>query len=169
MSLEKNIVLYGFMGCGKSTVGKILAQRLTVPFIDMDEYLEAREGMTIPEMFGKLGEAGFRECEHAAALELSRLRGVVLAAGGGALAFEKNAAALRKTGILIFLDASFSECYSRVKDSDRPLVRGNTRESLEQLYLSRRESYRLAADFELASDGLPEEIAEAAIRLLGLK
>lgn len=168
MSLEKSIVLCGFMGSGKSTVGKILSRCLTASFIDMDDYIETREGMTIPEMFGKFGEHEFREREHMAALELSKMRGIVLATGGGALTFERNATALRQTGILLFLNASFDECYRRVENSDRPLVRSNTRESFERLYLSRREAYRLAADFELNSDGLPEETAESAIKLLGL-
>lgn len=168
MSLEKNIVLCGFMGSGKSTVGEILSRRLGTPFIDMDEYIENREGMTIPDMFEKLGEAEFRGREHAAALELSKMRGIVLATGGGALTFERNVTALRQTGIIIFLDAGFDECYRRVENSDRPLVRSNTREDFRRLFLSRREAYRLAADFELSADVSPEEVAETALELLGL-
>lgn len=169
MSLERNVILCGFMGCGKSTAGRLLARLADADFIDMDEYIEAREKMTISEVFALYGEDGFREREHTAVLELSRMSGIVLAAGGGALTFERNAVPLRRSGDVVFLNTGFDECYRRIKDSDRPLLLANTRERLEDIYRRREKLYRSASDFEIAGGAAPHEVAAAVAELLGLK
>lgn len=168
MSLDRNVVLCGFMGCGKSTVGKLLARMADVDFIDMDEYIESREKMTVSGMFELYGEDGFREREHTAVMELSRRRGIVLAAGGGTLTFRRNAAPLKQSGDIVFLNLDFDECYRRIKLSGRPLVLNNTRERLANIYREREKLYQAASDFEVAANGTPPEVAETVAGLLGL-
>lgn len=165
---DRNIILCGFMGCGKTTVGGELAQKLRAEFIDMDEYLEAREGMKIADIFRISGEADFREREHSAVLELARKRGAVIATGGGALAFERNTEPLHDSGEIIFLSLAFDVCYARIAQSDRPLVRSNSREQLVNLFNSRESLYRAVARHEADASGTPGEIAERIISALNL-
>ena len=94
-ALTYNIVLCGFMGCGKTTVGKKLSKRLGVPFVDMDHYIEQKAGRKVSEIFAQLGEQAFRDMEYECAKELSKSGGTVIATGGGALTFERNQQALR--------------------------------------------------------------------------
>lgn len=161
-----NIILCGFMGCGKSTVGKELARRLDRLFIDMDEFIETREGMKIADIFRLYGEEDFREREHAAALELAGKQGAVIAAGGGALAYTRNAEPLRASGEIVFLNLGFDACYERIAQSDRPLVRANSREGLEQIFKNREGLYRAVAAHEADASRAPEEVAEKIITAL---
>ena len=85
-----NIVLCGFMGCGKSTVGRNIARKTGKKFVDMDSYIEDKAGLTVSEIFDKFGEDGFRDMEHNACKELSQLKGLIIASGGGAFTFERN-------------------------------------------------------------------------------
>ena len=85
-----NIVLCGFMGCGKTTVGRNLARKAGRKFIDMDLYIEEKAGMKISEIFEKFGESRFRDMEHEACLELADTEGLVIASGGGAFTFQRN-------------------------------------------------------------------------------
>lgn len=164
----KNIIFCGFMGSGKTSVGMELASLLNRNFIDMDDYIEKREGKAIPAIFEAFGEEGFREREHAAVLELAGMDGLVIASGGGALTRNENVEALRKSGVVVFLNAGFEACYDRIADSDRPLVRKNSRERLESLYNERKNLYRLAADFENECAGNLADIAETVARQLSL-
>lgn len=164
-----NIILCGFMGCGKSTVGRELARRLGRRFIDMDEYIESREGVKIADIFRLCGEDDFREREHAAVLELAKMCGAVIAAGGGALAFERNVEPLRNSGVLVYLNLGFDECYGRIAQSDRPLVQSNSREHLEIIFKKREGLYRSVASHEVDASGAPEVIAERIIKAIELK
>lgn len=156
----KNIILCGFMGSGKSSVGIVLASRLGHKFIDMDDYIEAREKMKIPAIFETFGEEHFRKLEHEAVLEIAEMSGLVVASGGGTLTRPKNTAALKKNGEIVFLNASFTDCYSRIEKTDRPLVKKNTREQLERLYDERAAIYRSASDIEINATGTLAETAE---------
>mgnify|MGYP002908643520 FL=1 len=90
-----NIVLCGFMGCGKSTVGKNIARKSGRKFLDMDSYIEEKAGMTVSEIFEKYGEEKFRDMEHDACVELAGLEGLVIASGGGAFTFKRNVEAFK--------------------------------------------------------------------------
>ena len=116
---EPNIVLTGFMGTGKTTAGRLLAERLGMEFVDTDELLEERHG-PIAEIFETRGEAAFRELEHALAEELSDRRGVVISTGGRMMLDADNVTALSRTGRVFCLVATPDEIFDRVSsDADR--------------------------------------------------
>lgn len=121
--LPERIWICGFMGAGKSTLGRLLAARLGVSFTDLDRHLAERAGMSIPEIFEKEGEEGFRERERALVLELAREGSGVIALGGGSLQDRSLADHLRKHGLLIFIDTPFSVIFERIReDTGRPLA-----------------------------------------------
>ena len=103
------IYLCGFMGCGKSTVGKLLAQKLGMRFTDLDDYIESSAGMSIPDIFSEKGEPYFREKEAQAVKELSAENSVV-ACGGGTIINDNSARIARENGPVIFLDLPFGDC-----------------------------------------------------------
>ena len=123
----RSVYLCGFMGCGKTTVGKILAEKLDCGFYDMDEYIVEREKMKIPQIFAEKGERYFREAETAAIRELSESKGII-ACGGGAMLKKENAAIASENGVIVYIDVPFEECYSRISgDNNRPIVMSNTK------------------------------------------
>jgi shikimate kinase len=141
------IYLVGFMGSGKSTIGRLLAERLGWHFADIDEEIEAAEGMPIGEIFDARGEAEFRRIEHAAILArvraIERGRATVIALGGGAFAQEGSRALVSDHGITIWLDCPFEIVERRVAQAaHRPLARDPAK--FAELYQARREFYRRA-------------------------
>lgn len=159
-----NIVLCGFMGCGKSTVGKLLARKLGRQFIDMDRFIEQREGMSVSEIFDKYGECGFRDAEHAACEELAKSKGTVIAAGGGALTFERNVNVFGKDTV-IYLQAEFDTIFRRIGGcNNRPLFRDP--EAARELYNKRTPMYESAADITVCSDREADETANQIVNKL---
>jgi shikimate kinase len=120
------LVLAGFMGTGKTAVGRLIASRLDRPFVDLDAWIEGRAGMTVQEIFARQGEAGFRELERAAVREAAAVPDAVISTGGGALLDERNLALLREAGLLVCLTARPEVVAERVAPTiaDRPLLRG---------------------------------------------
>lgn len=156
----KSIILCGFMGCGKSTVGQCVATLLGMPFIDLDSYIVDKAAMSIKEIFAAHGEQHFRALESAAIRELAAA-GAVLATGGGALINPKNAEAARAGGMVIFLDLDFDACYERIQgDGTRPLVMSNTREQLHELFDKRREIYLAHSEITINAAASPEALAQ---------
>ena len=100
----RNVVLCGFMGCGKTTVGRQLAALSGRRFVDMDEYIEQQAGMAVSEIFRQYGEDDFRRREREACRALARQTGLVIAAGGGALTFAANVEALRPSCVIVLLE-----------------------------------------------------------------
>ena len=120
---SKNIVITGFMGTGKSTVGQMLAARLGRRFVDMDVILSARAGKAISAIFAEEGEAVFRSAEATLCAELAQERGLVISTGGGALVSAENRDALGASGVLVCLNASADEILRRLAaTADRPLL-----------------------------------------------
>lgn len=122
-----NIIITGFMGTGKTTVGKRLAAALGYDFVDTDELIVARSGQTIEEIFHERGEAAFREMETAVVRELGEKEGTVIATGGGTMLDANNAAALGKKGLVFCLVATPEEILARLandQDVRRPLLDG---------------------------------------------
>ena len=142
-----NVYLVGMMGAGKTTVGRLLARRLKLRFIDSDHEIEARCGVKIPIIFEIEGEAGFRARETQAIAELCGLEGVVLATGGGAVLAAANRAQLAARGTVVYLRATPEDLYARVKhDRNRPLLAtAAPLERLRELYAERDPLYREVA------------------------
>ncbi len=159
------IFLCGFMGCGKSTVGKILARMLKTECLDLDDYIEQKEGMTIPEIFEKYGEPYFRAAETQALKELSSQMKVV-ATGGGALLSEENAAVAKAAGLVVFIDTPFEVCYERIKDDPhRPIAASSTREQLFERFSQRRPLYQAHSNCIISGELGAAEIAKEAEKI----
>ena len=156
------LVLVGFMGSGKTTVGALAARILGWPFHDMDTLLERRMGMSVPEAFGLHGEAWFREQETALAAELAGTREVVVAAGGGAFTVPATRALLQRDARVIWLQCPLDAVLSRVAlDGSRPLARD--RATIQQLFALREPLYRLADRVVDAGAGTPDSVARAVV------
>lgn len=153
--MEKNIILIGMMGCGKSTVGALLAQPLGLEFVDTDALIEQRQGRSIPDIFSRDGEEGFRALELALCRELSGRRGLVIACGGGLPAQEEAIAALKETGLVFWLDRDPGQTYDGLDVSGRPLAQGG-REDFLARYALRSPIYHRWADFILVKPESPE-------------
>ena len=136
-----SVYLCGFMGCGKSHVGRQLAAALDREYVDLDRYIINAEKMTIPFIFEKFGEPHFRKLEASYIRRLSDNN--IVATGGGALINDETAKYARQSGLSVYINTSFEICYERIKnDSNRPLVVNNTKEQLEELYNTRDAIYR---------------------------
>ena len=131
-----NIFLIGMMGAGKTTVGKLLAKQLGKKFIDSDEEIQKRTGVTIPHIFDVEGEAGFRQREVAVIHDLVQLNNIVLATGGGAILSEANRSALHNNGIVVYLKSTVHDLWIRTRnDRNRPLLQtSNPQATLKILY-----------------------------------
>jgi shikimate kinase len=163
------IFLTGFMGCGKTTVGRRLAQRLGVGFVDLDEEIERRAGMTVRQIFEQQGEPVFRQMEAEALRGTLGLPDVVVALGGGTMAFETNAALIGANGLSVWINPAFATISSRIGGrgkADRPLFKDDVQALA--LYRERLPAYRRAdVTMDVASDEGPEEIAARIALLIG--
>ena len=163
----RNIVLTGFMGTGKSTVGPMLAERLGFRFVDTDEVIERRHG-PIPEIFATYGEAGFREAEAVLAMELADDDGLVISTGGGMLMHPTNVRVLSSSGDIYCLTASVGTIVQRLRGDGavtRPLLAGDDpAERVRSLLEERRERY--AAFEQIDTDRwTPAEVVERIVEL----
>lgn len=163
---EKSIVLCGFMGSGKSTVGKLLAEKLGCTFTDMDTYIENKANMTVSEIFSAFGEETFRKMETEAAEELAHKPGQVIAAGGGTLLSPKNVSIFKGNSIIVLLDAPLAVIRERLKeDTTRPLLnRPDRDEAIQKLYDSRMPLYRSAADVTVFAGNSPLMVVEELLK-----
>jgi shikimate kinase len=153
--MRELIVFVGPMGAGKTTIGKILAKELGFQFYDSDKEIEKKTGANIPWIFDVEGESGFREREAAVIKELSELKRVVLATGGGAMMRPENRDAVTKSGFVIYLNTSVDQQYQRThKDRNRPLLQGkkDPYQVLSELYEVRDPVYRTVADLIIETD-----------------
>lgn len=161
------IFLCGYMGCGKSTIGQILAKKSGCGFCDTDELIVKNQGMTIPEIFSKKGEPYFRTVEAETVKSLCG-KNIVVACGGGAMQNSETAEAVRKNGgIIVYLNVPFDVCYKRIKnDSNRPIVMNNTKEQLEEIYNNRRDIYMKNSTIMVEAIGSPAEIVASIIDVI---
>jgi shikimate kinase len=144
----RNIFLVGMMGAGKTTVGRLLARRLKLRFVDSDQELEGRCGVRIPLIFEIEGEPGFRQREAQVLAELTALEGVVIGTGGGAVLLEENRRLLAERGTVVYLRARPEDLYDRVRhDRNRPLLAtADPLGRLRALFAERDPLYRSVAD-----------------------
>jgi shikimate kinase len=140
------IFLIGMPGSGKSTLGKEVAKALSVPFIDLDDEIENKEGRPIPEIFSEQGEEHFRKLESTTLKQQSEQHeSFVMATGGGAPCFLDGMNVINASGVSIFLDVSLKELLSRNEmHKHRPLLQGDAREKLKKLYHARLTIYKQA-------------------------
>lgn len=155
---KESIVLIGMPGSGKSAVGKILADKTGLSFIDTDEEIVKNAGKPIPSIFRENGEKVFRDLESTVILECARRSGRIISTGGGAVLRPENVAALKQNGRLFWLDRDPS---SLIPTDDRPLA--DTEEKIRQLYLEREPVYRAAADEIIPVAGSPEDVSAAIL------
>lgn len=148
-----NLILVGMMGSGKTTVGRMLAKQLGKIFVDSDEEIIKRTGVTVPHIFDVEGEAGFRQREAAAIRELTGRDNMVLATGGGAVLDEQNRAMLQQNGVVIYLKASVHDLWQRTRhDRSRPLLQtDNPHAKLAELFQQRDPLYRQVSDIVVQS------------------
>jgi shikimate kinase len=144
--LRKTVALVGMMGAGKTAVGRAVAAKLSVPFLDSDAEIEAAAALTVPEIFQRDGEVFFRKREAEVIRRLLETQCGILSTGGGAYLAQANRDNITKNGVALWLDASLDLLWSRVKHRDtRPLLRTpDPRATLESIYEARTPVYRLA-------------------------
>lgn len=146
-----NIVLCGFMGSGKTVVGKELAKILGVKFVDTDELIEEEQGVAIKAIFATHGEDYFRDLEYEMCKKVAEMNGVVVSTGGGAMTFKRNVDAIKEGSKVVFLDVSFDVICDRIGDSTtRPLFQD--KEKAKKLYDERKDKYLSAADYVINGD-----------------
>jgi shikimate kinase len=169
VAAERNIILTGFMGTGKSEVGKQLAAILGRKFIDTDIQIEKEEGMSIAQLFADRGEPHFREREKQIIGRACREDGVVIATGGGAMVSEENAAQLKASGTVICLTAAPEVILGRVqKDETRPLLLSEDRLVRIRALLSARAAVYAKADAMIDTSHLSvSEVVQAVLIILG--
>lgn len=164
-----NIVLIGYRGTGKSHVGRLLADKLSFPYVSIDKAIVLRAGMSIPDIVSQFGWPGFRDREAQEVREISVWDGIIIDTGGGVVERPENIQALRENGFLVWLKATVPTIVSRIeKGSDRPaLTDGKSfTEEVAEVLERRVPLYRSAAMHEIDTDGLaPEEIAEQIVLL----
>ncbi len=152
-----NIVLTGFMGTGKTTVGRIVAEELNMKFIDTDEEIIRTAGLSITEIFEGFGEKGFRNLEEEVVERVTSEKGLVIASGGGVILRERNINNLKKNGVIFLLTADRNEILKRLCGSiDRPLVKKNI-EDFFRLLEERKERYFETADYVIDTNKITSE------------
>ncbi len=148
----KRIYLVGFMGCGKSAVGRRLSFLLKMPYYDMDKEIARQMGMTVASIFESHGEAYFRELETQFLLTLKD-EDCIVSTGGGVSMRDINRRIMRQTGLVLFLDAPFREIWRRIhKDPKRPIVVNSTKEQIEALYKTRYPQYKAVAHITIRTE-----------------
>ena len=146
------IFLIGYMGSGKSTVGKKLAAKLDFNFVDVDSFIEQEYKISINDFFKKYGEEKFRDIEHLALLEIIENDNLIISTGGGLPCFNNNMQIIKENGVSIYLKLNVNGLYSRLVNSKkkRPLIQGMAEDDLKKFIekqLSEREQYYLQSDF----------------------
>jgi shikimate kinase len=165
--MADNVILIGFMGAGKSSVGRILARRLGRCFIETDDMITAKEGRSIPEIFAAKGEAHFRTAEEEALALLALKSGDVIATGGGLPCREGRPTALRALGTVVWLTGDFDALYRRALAAGaRPMLAGRSRDEVEALYRLREPFYREAHVAIETTDVGPDQVATRVLLAL---
>lgn len=169
-AMTQNIILIGFMGCGKSSIGRRLAGRLGYELRDSDDLITARAGKSITDIFNDEGQARFRERETLELRELIDSRGIVLATGGGAVLREENREILRRIGLVVWLHSDPETLFERAnRNRKRPLLDvENPRGTFNALLESRLQVYEAAADRKVDASGLShDQTVEALLSAIG--
>lgn len=167
MKVSKNIILVGFMGAGKSSVARVLSAATGWPCVSTDDLIVQAEGRSINEIFRDNGEAFFRDVERRIILEVSKRQSVIIDCGGGVVLDSRNVEALRKNGVLVYLQTSPAEIFRRLKtQTDRPLLKTPDPQAKIKELLDYRSPFYAQADHTLMTDGkTPEQVGQEILRL----
>lgn len=165
MNKADNIYLIGLMGAGKTTIGRQLAKALSLPFYDSDKAIEEQTGVNIPTIFEYEGEEGFRIREQKMILELTKINGIILATGGGAILKETNRQVLKENGFVVYLQCSIDKILQRTKrDNQRPLLyTDNPKKRIETLFSEREAFYLSCADFKIETSSIQSKVVVQSI------
>ncbi len=155
----KRIYLIGYMGVGKTTIGKKLAEYLGLSFIDLDKYIESKFRKSIPDLFESKGEDAFRKIEHNAIIDVSEFENIIISTGGGTPCFHNNMEIMNQTGVTVYIYADPHELAARLGASKnvRPIIVGKSKEELVPFiidHLSEREQFYSQAQITYKTDSL---------------
>lgn len=159
---DKNVVLIGMPGCGKTTIGKLLSERLKMNFCDVDSYIEDKEGRSIPDIFKRDGEEYFRKLETKAVEDVSEYHMTVISSGGGVVKSSYNMEILRNSGIIIFINREVDDIISDIETDGRPLLKDG-KEKLYKLHEERIDLYKKYCDYEVKNDTNIEVVLEKTV------
>ncbi len=162
--MKSNIILVGMPGCGKTTIGKLVAERLGYEFCDLDEYIVVKEKMTIDEMFEN-GEDYFRDIESSGVRDVSKMKNTVISTGGGVVKRQENIDALKKDGDIIFIDRPLENIISDVDTDSRPLLKDG-KDRLYKLFEERYKLYQDCCDIEIVNDCEIDALVEKLVELI---
>lgn len=161
----RNIVFIGMMGCGKTAISKMLAERLVRPWYDCDEEIEKGENMSISGIFSQKGEAYFRQKESECIRNLSEKQGAVISTGGGVVLNGENITLLKNNGFIIYLRRSVESIVSTLQSETRPLLRNNPN-ALYELYEKRYTLYERYSDIIIDNEGSKEQTLQILLEAL---
>lgn len=168
--LDRHVVLIGFMGSGKSTVGPLLARRIGVPFVDLDQYIVRQAGRTIPEIFAEEGESGFRERESNALREILAQPPHVVAAGGGLIERPENRQMLQAQAHRVWLWVPIEQLLERVgNDPNRPMLQNDPGFVRTRKLYAAREPLYAEADLHIDATRSPEDTVETIVAALRVR
>ena len=162
----KPVLLIGMMGCGKSTIGRLLSQRMKRPLIDLDEEIVRTAGRSIPEIFAAEGDAGFRVHETAALGRALDAGAAVIATGGGIVTREENIRMMRERGVVVWLCRPLEDMIADVRQDTRPNLAGDKEERMRMLYAQREHLYKAAAHLQFDNRMPPREASRTLEKLL---
>lgn len=160
----KNIYLVGMMGCGKSTVGRILAEQIGARMVDTDFVIESDAQKTITEIFQQYNEAYFRALESNVLYDLAQMEGLVVSCGGGIVLMDRNIQMMKQSGTVVYVYRSIEAILQDIETAHRPLLSGNA--DIREIFNQRKERYRAACDIEIINDGTPGDAAAKIIAAL---
>ena len=164
--LNRQIFLIGMPGCGKSSIGRKAARELGITFLDLDEWIEERAGMKVPEIFEQYGEEGFRRMETGALTWLSRIPPCIISTGGGTPMTPVNRKIMKNFGSVILLDRPEEQILGDLRPENRPLLQESPEENFRRLYRERMPVYRQLADVTVRNDGEYQQTVALLMRAL---
>jgi len=167
--MKENIILCGFMGSGKTSIGKMLAKATGKKFIDLDDFIEEQAGMRVTEIFAAYGENGFRKMEREAVRSVAATEGLIIASGGGTVLFQGNVKALHRTGgKILLLNVPLRLLQMRLKnDKKRPLLQvPNRKQVIAELYKRRIPLYKAVSDIVIPAAAPPKKVVKRIIEVL---